>query len=103
MRKINFLLIILTGTFLGSCQTQSKEGTGGANQVPVKLIRVEVPGKPDRQLERIVSVFIRQLEKRCSAKVTTQGEAPLAVVLTIDSSIGTIRILGGDAAKERQV
>jgi hypothetical protein len=88
MRKINLLLIMIIVAFLGSCQTQNKDGTVGARQAPVKLIRVETPGKPDSQLERIVSVFIRQVEKRCSAKVTTQGEAPLTVVLTIDSSIG---------------
>jgi hypothetical protein len=82
MRKINAFLVIILLIFSANCWA------GGAGRAPVKLIRVVTLEKPDSQLERIVSVFIRQVEKRCSAKVTTQGEAPLTVVLTMDSSIG---------------
>ena len=53
-----------------------------------RLVRVVLPKKPNDRIERIVSVFARQVEKRCSARVTTHGEAPLTVALTIDPAIG---------------
>lgn len=54
---------------------------------PVKQVRIVLPGDDDL-IERIASVFARQVEERCSAKVTTQGEAPLTVTLSIDPAIG---------------
>jgi len=40
---------------------------------PVEQVRVVLPGDDDDQLKRIASVFARQVEERCSAKVTTRG------------------------------
>ena len=57
-------------------------------EAPAKQIRIVLPGKTNSQVEQIVSVFARQVEKRCPAKVTTQGNAPLTVILTIDPAIG---------------
>ena len=56
---------------------------------PVKQVRVVLPGEEADQMKRIVSVFARQVEERCSAKVTTQGEAPLTVTLAVDPKIGS--------------
>ena len=55
---------------------------------PVKQVRIALPGEAGDQMNRIVSVFARQVEERCSAKVSTQGEAPLTVALSIDPAIG---------------
>ncbi len=53
-----------------------------------KAVRVVLPEKPNDLLERIVAVFARQVEKRCPAKVATQGDAPLTVALSLDPAIG---------------
>jgi len=53
-----------------------------------ELVRVVLPKKQNDHLEEIVSVFARQVEKRCPARVTTQGKAPLTVALTVDPAIG---------------
>ena len=55
----------------------------------VKMVRVVLPVKANDQLKNIVLVFARQVEERCSAKVTTQGEAPLTVTLAVDPKIGS--------------
>ncbi|MCP4211914.1 MAG: hypothetical protein GY764_10615 [Halieaceae bacterium] len=55
---------------------------------PVKEVRVVLPAEDSKQMKRIVSVFARQVEERCSAKVTTQGDAPLTVTLAVDPKIG---------------
>lgn len=66
-----------------SCRTEV------AVEAPAKQIRIVLPGKTNSQLERVVSVFTRQVEKRCPAKVATQGKAPLTVTLAIDPVIGS--------------
>ena len=57
-------------------------------ELPVKEVRVVLPGEDSEQMKRIASVFARQVEERCSAKVTTQREAPLTVTLKVDPAIG---------------
>jgi len=54
----------------------------------VKMVRVVLPDKANDQLKNIVSVFARQVQQRCGAKVITHGKAPLVVSIKIDSSIG---------------
>lgn len=53
-----------------------------------KLVRVVLPDQRNDLLERIVSVFARQVESRCPARVVTKGEAPLTVALTVNPAIG---------------
>jgi hypothetical protein len=55
---------------------------------PVKRLRVVLPSEGGDQMARIASVFARQVAGRCSAKVTTGGDAPLTVTLTMDPGIG---------------
>jgi len=54
-----------------------------------KVVRVVLPPKSNDLLEKILGVFSRQVAKRCPARVTTQGEAPLTVALTLDPAIGS--------------
>ena len=54
-----------------------------------KLVRVVLPAKSNDLLEKIVGVFSCQVAKRCPARVTTQGEAPLTVALALDPAIGS--------------
>jgi len=75
----------------GAAEKTVQTGDDNISQMSVtstKLLRVVLPKRPSDQLKNIVSVFTRQVEMRCSAKVATQGEAPLTVALKIDPAIG---------------
>jgi hypothetical protein len=74
----------------------------------VKSLRLVLPPQPDPAVERIAGIFTRQVQQRCDARVTIQGEGPLAVELAIEPGIGaegfkiadgtrgTVRIIGND-------
>jgi hypothetical protein len=78
MRQIYLFLIIL----IVACQPKEVLGS------PVKQIRIVLPEAPSDQLGQIVSVFAQQVQERCGATVTTQGEALLTVSLSVDPAIG---------------
>ena len=78
MNKLHLFLVMVFVVLSAGCRTEI------SMEAPSKRIRVELPDKPNSQLVKIVSVFTRQVEKRCPAKVTTQGEAPLTVALKVD-------------------
>jgi hypothetical protein len=101
MKKINTVMKLtsigmpttLAVTMLLACvmaplHAAGKPGEKVTTVGSAKRIRVVLPRKPNDQLERIVSVFTRQVEDRCSANVSKQGDAPLTVALTIDPAIG---------------
>lgn len=54
----------------------------------VKQVRVELTGEASERVNRIISIFKRQIESRCPAKVTSQGDASLTVVLNTDAGLG---------------
>lgn len=66
----------------------TEKSASSTAQVSTKLVRVVLPKKHNALLEKVVSVFTRQVEERCPAKITTQEDAPLTVVLKIDARIG---------------
>jgi hypothetical protein len=53
-----------------------------------RLVRVVLPLKPNDLLERIVNVFVRQVQERCEAKVITTGDSPHAIELALAPGIG---------------
>ena len=74
----------------------------------VKTVRVVLPKDNDPVMQNIGSVFARQVQARCGAKVIMQGDASLKVTLAVepgfgtegfrivDGKAGTIRIIGND-------
>ena len=79
MRQIYLFLIML----IVACQPKEVVGP------PAKQIHIVLPEAPSDQLGQIVSVFARQVQERCGATVTTQGEALMTVSLSVDPSIGS--------------
>ncbi|MBN2022479.1 MAG: hypothetical protein JW809_06755 [Pirellulales bacterium] len=71
----------------------------------VKSIRLALPPERDAVIENIGRVFVRQIESRCDAKVTPDGEAPLVVELVVAPGIGAegFRIEDGGAGRIRVV
>lgn len=75
----------------------------------VKAIRVVLPPQAGAAVENIGRMLGRQIERRCSAKVTATGEAMLVVELAVEPGIGVegfwitnragggIRIIGNEA------
>lgn len=60
----------------------------GVRAEAVASVRLVLPPQPDAVVGHIASVFTHQVESRCDARVTTEGEAPLTVVLAIEPGIG---------------
>ncbi len=58
-----------------------------ANQA-IQSVRMILPDKPGDQIDAIVSVFSRQLQQRCPAKVVTREPAGLNVTIMIEPAIG---------------
>jgi hypothetical protein len=79
-----------------------------AHNEAVTSLRLVLPPQPSRVMQNIARVLTRQIESRCDAKVIKEGDAPLAVKLTIEPGIGNegfkiadgpsgaIRIIGND-------
>lgn len=75
----------------------------------VKSIHVVLPPQPDAAMQNIARIFARQVSQRCDARVTSETNAPLHVLLTIEPGLGTegfkiadegegrIRIVGNDS------
>jgi hypothetical protein len=73
-----------------------------------RLVRVVLPLKPNDLLERIVNVFVRQVQEHCEAKVITTDDSPHAIELALAPGIGAegfrievrpgggVRIVGND-------
>jgi hypothetical protein len=88
MRKIEKLLfcaILCAASYVNTIEAKGDEMTSSN---VVKSVRVTLPEKPSDRLKSIVSVFARQLQKRCQTKVTTQETAALTVMISIDPAIG---------------
>jgi hypothetical protein len=91
----SFLLVVLIGA--------TAPGAG-----PVRWIHLALPAKPSPVVERIASVFARQVAQRCQAKVGAGGGAFASVELLlqpgigaegftiVDGADGSIRVLGND-------
>jgi len=62
-----------------------------------------LPSQADAAVENIGRILARQIERRCSAKTVTKGEAPLVLELAIEPGIGPegYRIADGGAGQIR--
>ncbi len=72
----------------GLCLIASLVHAEDAKAAAAERVRVVLPSDADEQIKNSASVFKRQVEQRCSAKVGTDGDAPLRVVLSIDPAMG---------------
>ncbi len=81
--------------------------SGEVNQ-PAKVVRLVLPQEPGPALATIGRVFAGQVQRRCEARVATEGSAPLTVELAVEPGIGAegyrimdrqtggVRIVGND-------
>jgi len=71
----------------------------------VKSVRVVLPADGDPIMRNVGSVFARQVESRCCARVVMQGDAALTLALAIEPGVGTegFRIVDGNAGTIRIV
>jgi hypothetical protein len=103
--KNDFITAVLF--LLATCLIMKVSGQNKISEVgSTRLVRVVLPLNPNDLLERIVNVFVRQVQEHCEAKVITTGDSPYAIELALVPGIGAegFRIEdrpGGDARSVR--
>lgn len=99
MRTIIFLSLLLFTTFCQQSRQVQVIEKGMRGEVPYKTLQVVLPEDNDPVMQNIASVFARQVEVRCGARVIKRGEASLNVILAIEPDIGAegFRIIDGKA------
>ena len=102
--KMNMRISILIVMGLLSFNLRAEE----KQPVAVKSVKLVVPAQAGRVVENTGTVFARQVQQRCDAKVITTGDAPLTVELAVEKGIGAegyriedrkdggVRIVGND-------
>jgi hypothetical protein len=105
--KNDFITAVLF--LLATCLIMKVSGQNKISEVgSTRLVRVVLPLKPNDLLERIVNVFVRQVQEHCEAKVITTDDSPHAIELALAPGIGAegfrievrpgggVRIVGND-------
>lgn len=109
---VGWLLVgwaVIAATSTGSAQTVLTTEVSGLTREmtaeAVKTVRVVLPDGNDPVMQNMVSVFTRQVQARCGAKVIIQGDAPLTIMLAIEAGFGAegFRIIGGKTGTIRIV